>query len=221
MTASIFRRASRTAALTAAALLVSVGVTSTATAQSALPNGNDVVSGSVLGAHSGVTGSLNALPGEIADPAKQAVDSFVNSTFPGVLPGNAVEVIAEPAPAQTNTPRPSGCDADAKACVDLSTQTTWLQNGGTTFYGAVRMASGKPGYETPRGVFYVNRKVRDEISYEFGNAPMPYAVYFTYNGIAFHQGDPAYLSHGCIRMDRDAAITYYNNLQIGDKVHVF
>ena len=66
------------------------------------------------------------------------------------------------------------------------------------YYQSGLIGPGKPGQETPRGTFYVNRKVKDEISWEFGNAPMPYATYFTYNGIAFHQGDPNYLSNGCL-----------------------
>ena len=89
------------------------------------------------------------------------------------------------------------------------------------YYGDVRVATGKPGYETPRGTFYVNRKVKDEISYEFNNAPMPFATYFTYNGIAFHEGDPAYLSHGCVRMHREDAQRYFNELNIDDKVVVY
>nr|VDG62355.1 L,D-transpeptidase catalytic domain [Streptococcus thermophilus] len=126
-----------------------------------------------------------------------------------------------PRPAPAPAPQPGGCAPSARACVDLKNQRTWLQRGGKVSYGPVRMASGKPGHETPKGFFYVNRKVKDEISWEFNNAPMPYATYFTNNGIAFHQGDPSIKSHGCIRMYRQDAQQYFNSLQIGDQVHVF
>src|SRR5699024_3574052 len=72
-----------------------------------------------------------------------------------------------------------------------------------------------------RGTFHVNRKVKDEISYEFNNAPMPYAIYFTNYGHAFHMGDPAYDSAGCVRLPEQAALRYWNNLQIGDKVVIY
>ena len=105
--------------------------------------------------------------------------------------------------------------------VDIDGRRSWLQNNGVMYYQSGLIGPGKPGQETPRGTFYVNRKVKDEISWEFGNAPMPYATYFTYNGIAFHQGDPNYLSNGCVRMYRGDAQRYFNDLQIGDKVYVF
>ena len=89
------------------------------------------------------------------------------------------------------------------------------------YYQAGLIGPGRPGYETPRGTFYVNRKVKDEISYEFNNAPMPYSVYFTNNGIAFHQDDPYVPSAGCIHLYRADAQRYFNDLQIGDKVYVF
>ena len=83
------------------------------------------------------------------------------------------------------------------------------------------MSHGKPGQETPKGTFTVTRKVKDEISYEFDNAPMPYAVYFTNNGHAFHQGNTYYESAGCVRLAPQDAQKYFNDLQIGDKVFIW
>lgn len=114
------------------------------------------------------------------------------------------------------------CPRDAKVCVDIDGRRTWLQDGkGGVTYVAPAMAPGRPGQDTPRGTFYVNRKVKDEISYEFNNAPMPWAVYFTYNGHAFHQGDPSFMSAGCVRLPADAAQRFFNTLQIGDKVFIY
>ncbi|QNE88941.1 L,D-transpeptidase [Corynebacterium incognita] len=113
------------------------------------------------------------------------------------------------------------CPADADVCVDRNGRRTWLQENGRVTYVAAGMAPGKPGEETPAGTFYVNRKIKDEISYEFNNAPMPYAIYFTNNGHAFHAGDPAYLSNGCVRLTYEAAQKYFQELQIGDKVFIY
>ena len=108
-------------------------------------------------------------------------------------------------------------------CVDIDGRRTWLQQGGEVTYIAPGMAPGKnnPQEETPRGTFYVNRKVKDEISHEFGDAAMPNAIYFTNNGHAFHMGDPAFDSAGCVRLPWEASERYWNDLNIGDKVFIY
>lgn len=119
------------------------------------------------------------------------------------------------------------CDVDAKACVSISNQTAWLQDGnGNTTYGPVTVSTGKPGLETPQGRSRVTRQVKDEWSVPY-NGPMPYATYFSAGaeypndiGIAFHQGDPAVKSAGCVRMDWNSAETFFNELKPGDVVHV-
>lgn len=113
------------------------------------------------------------------------------------------------------------CPATAKACVDIASQTTWLQEGGKISYGPVRMASGREGQETPLGTFSVQYKVKDEISREFNNAPMPWAVYFTNSGHAFHQGDPSIMSAGCVRLEPAPAEHYFNSLNPGDQVYIY
>ncbi|MCT2154708.1 L,D-transpeptidase [Corynebacterium sanguinis] len=170
-------------------------------------------------------GSLAAINPALPEQARAQIDQTFEALFPGLLAEHTPPAPA-PAPASAPAPQSAGfdygaCPKDAKVCVDIAGQRSWLQSGGQQYYVAEHVATGKPGYETPRGTFYVNRKVKDEISYEFGNAPMPFATYFTYNGIAFHQGDPAYLSHGCVRMHRADAERYFNDLRVGDKVVVY
>ena len=116
------------------------------------------------------------------------------------------------------------CPKDADVCVDLDGRRTWLQDdNGNPYYWASSMAPGKPGptTETPRGTFWVTYKVKDEISREFGDAPMPYAVYFTNVGHAFHMGNPAYMSAGCIRLPMADAQRYFADLHVGDKVFIY
>ena len=92
-----------------------------------------------------------------------------------------------------------------------------LADGKARRYG---VGVGKPGFEWA-GTHKVTRKVKDEISREFHNAPMPYSVYFTNTGVAFHAGRVDWLSHGCIHLNHDDAVTYFNSLKPGDVVFVY
>lgn len=112
------------------------------------------------------------------------------------------------------------CTRTAEACADLAARKAWLITDGKVTRGPVRIASGGPGYETPRGTFTVQWKNRDHRSAEFDNAPMPFAVFFTDGGIAFHQGDLNSNSHGCIRLARADAEAFFNTLAVGDEVQV-
>jgi lipoprotein-anchoring transpeptidase ErfK/SrfK len=123
--------------------------------------------------------------------------------------------VASAAPAEVaGTP----CDASARACVDLSENQAWLIRDGAVEYGPVRISHGKAGYRTPPGTFRVSFKSRHHVSSIY-HTPMPYSVFFN-RGIAFHQGDTGGQSHGCVRMSRDAAATFFNSLARGDVVQV-
>ena len=123
--------------------------------------------------------------------------------------------LATPASASTGTP----CSVQNGACVQLSTNQAWLIYNGNASYGPVRVSHGMPGYQTPVGTYPVLRKVKDDWSVPY-NAPMPNAVYFTTNGIAFHQGDTSVQTHGCVRLSAQASLVFYDNLLIGEKVQV-
>ena len=60
--------------------------------------------------------------------------------------------------------------------------------------------------------------VKDEISYEFGNAPCRTPC-FTNNG-RLPPGTTNVQSAGCVRMNGEAARTFFN-LQPGDKVYIY
>lgn len=179
--------------------------------------------------------SLNSqagtLPPDAAQAVQGAVDGAVNGMFPGLIQEREAAIRAEKerraaAEAQSSAPQSSDfdrgpCPATARACVDLAGQRTWLQKDGNVEYGPVTMSSGAQGWETPRGTHKVTRKVKDEISREFHNAPMPYSVYFTNTGVAFHAGRVDWLSHGCIHLNHDDAVTYFNSLKPGDVVFVY
>lgn len=122
---------------------------------------------------------------------------------------------AAPASAAADTP----CSITEGACLRLSTNEAWLVHGGSASYGPVPVTTGRPGYETPTGTFTVLRKVQDEWSVPY-NGPMPYSTYFTSDGIAFHQGSLGEPSHGCVHLSNEAAVTFYDNLLIGEQVQV-
>ena len=115
---------------------------------------------------------------------------------------------------------PNPCPAYAKACVDLTNNTTWLQVNGQIVYGPVKQIAGRAGYRTPTGSYKVYWKHIDHKSSIFNNAPMPYSIFFN-GGIAFHVGALNVPSHGCIHLSWEAAKVYWDNLQVGDTVYVF
>lgn len=209
------RRFPRPALAVAAAFALAVGTAPAASAQLPFPVPPEVEQ--AIG--QAQTGSAQA-----DYDARSAIGGALESAGieppPGLVPPPPVPTAAPAPPAPEDLTPQSPCPRTADACVDLAGERTWLQADGRLSYGPVRMSHGKAGWETPTGTFQVTRKVRHEVSRLFNNAPMPYSVYFV-GGIAFHEGDPAYDSHGCIRMDQPAAATYFDTLEVGDTVMVF
>ncbi|WP_082374032.1 L,D-transpeptidase [Nocardia sp. NRRL S-836] len=124
-------------------------------------------------------------------------------------------IAAFAAPAQAQ----AGCTVYNGACLEKHSNLAWLVYNGKTSYGPVQVSHGRPGYETPVGTFSVLRKVKNDWSVPY-NGPMPNAVYFTGDGIAFHQGDVAVQSHGCIHLAPEASQVFYDNLMVGEQVQV-
>lgn len=63
-------------------------------------------------------------------------------------------------------------------------------------------STGKPGHDTPFGVFVVLQKDKNHKSSTYNDAPMPNMNRLTWSGIALHAGNlPGYpASHGCVRL---------------------
>jgi len=83
------------------------------------------------------------------------------------------------------------------------------------------ISSGGPGFATPRGNFPVMRKERRSWSFEY-RVVLPYASYFTSNGIAVHAGDVSRprASHGCVRVAAAVAAAVYSAMPTGSRVVV-
>jgi hypothetical protein len=122
------------------------------------------------------------------------------------------------------------CAVGTVACVALGENgfgaKAWLIRNGEVVKGPVVGTSGGPGKDTPTGSFHVLSKDLHHISSETQNAAgegseMPYSVFFTSSGVAFHGGgDPASRTAGCIRLPNTYASYFFNNLQLGDTVQV-
>ncbi|WP_236790782.1 L,D-transpeptidase [Amycolatopsis sp. GM8] len=123
--------------------------------------------------------------------------------------------LVAPAAQASSTP----CEPRAKACVQLSTGKAWLQNNGSITVGPVPATPGLPRYPTPKGIFHVQYKDIDHYSKQF-HGPMPYSVFFTTTGVAFHEGSLARKSHGCVHLSHRDAVTFFNQLHPGDEVQV-
>lgn len=112
------------------------------------------------------------------------------------------------------------CTEAARACVNLATHQAWLLDEGAIVRGPVPISSGSPAKPTPRGNFSVQWKNVNHHSAEFDNAPMPFAVFFADGGIAFHQGNVARPSAGCVRLRNEDASAFYNFLEVDDPVEI-
>jgi hypothetical protein len=112
------------------------------------------------------------------------------------------------------------CTVTARACVDLTTQKAWLFKDNAIERGPVDITSGGPGEETPTGNFSVAWKDRNHIASNAALTPMPYSVFFATGGVAFHGGSLQRQSAGCVHLDLDDAIIFYDSLAIGAPVQV-
>jgi hypothetical protein len=100
--------------------------------------------------------------------------------------------------------------------VNLATQRALLFRNGIPI-AASSVSTGKPGYETPTGVFTVLEKKREHYSKTYDNAPMPNMQRLTWKGIALHAGKlPGYpASHGCIRLPPQFSSLLFGATHVG------
>jgi hypothetical protein len=85
--------------------------------------------------------------------------------------------------------------------VDLSRQLATVYRNGVRI-AVSTISSGKPGHETPTGVFTILQKDAKHHSSKYNNAPMPFQQRLTWDGVALHAGGlPGYPeSHGCVHL---------------------
>ncbi|UWX03523.1 L,D-transpeptidase [Pseudoxanthomonas sp. NC8] len=105
--------------------------------------------------------------------------------------------------------------------VSLDEQRAYVYRNGIAI-GVSTISSGKPGKDTPTGVFTILQKNKDHRSNIYNNAPMPYMQRLTWDGIALHGGAlPGYpASHGCVRLPHPFAQKLFAITRNGDTVVV-
>jgi len=111
----------------------------------------------------------------------------------------------------------AGGEADKQSAgiiveIDTVKQLMTVRRGDEILY-VWKISTGRSGYRTPGGAYRPQRMYTMWHSRTYGNAPMPYAIFF-HNGYAIHGttaigrlGSPA--SHGCVRLETANAKQLY------------
>jgi hypothetical protein len=103
--------------------------------------------------------------------------------------------------------------------ISLPQQRAYVFRNGVQI-GVSAVSTGRPGYETPTGVFRVLEKDVEHYSNLYDDAPMPFMLRLTWGGVAMHAGrDPGRpASHGCIRLPLAFARSLFAVVPLGSQV---
>lgn len=103
--------------------------------------------------------------------------------------------------------------------VDLQARVISVFRGGYEI-GASAVLLGTDKHPTPLGTFPIRYKMRHNVSEKYNNAPMPYSMFLTTDGVALHgsQVENGYASHGCVGMPDEFAAKVFAIAKKGDKV---
>ena len=106
--------------------------------------------------------------------------------------------------------------------VDIASETLSVFRGGHQI-GMTRMIYGDDDKPTPIGVFPITQKSEKHRSNIFVNAPMPYMLRMTGDGISVHGADkvqPVYATNGCIGIPNGFAKRLFGVVSLGDRIIV-
>jgi len=111
-------------------------------------------------------------------------------------------------------------DGPLLVTVDLKARVISIFRGGYEI-GAAAVMLGTDEHPTPTGVFPILYKDRNNVSEKYGNAPMPWSMFLTSDGVAIHGGSEVmngYASHGCVGVPDEIAKRLFAIAKKGDKV---
>lgn len=105
--------------------------------------------------------------------------------------------------------------------VDLARQLATVYRNGVRI-AVTTVSTGKPGHDTPTGVFTILQKDANHHSSKYNNAPMPFQQRLTWDGVALHAGGlPGYPeSHGCVHLPISFAKRLFATTDMGGTVVV-
>lgn len=173
--------------------------------------------------------SLNALPNVRLTVARMKLRSLslaitlawvaVGPVHPrqvDVSSGSVVKIVAELKPGEYVWVPEIAPDGPMLLIVNLKSQRAVLYRNGVPI-GATTVSTGRPGRDTPTGIFTILQKQVVHHSSKYDSAPMPYMERLTWYGVALHAGHlPGYpASHGCIRMPVGFAKLLYGSTKMG------
>ena len=87
--------------------------------------------------------------------------------------------------------------------------------------GAAAVLLGTDDHPTPLGVFPILAKERHNVSEKYDNAPMPWTMRLTNDGVAIHGGaavERGWASHGCIGTPNEFVSKLFAIARVGDRV---
>ncbi len=105
--------------------------------------------------------------------------------------------------------------------VDLEARVLSVFRGGYEI-GATAVLLGTQDTPTPLGVFPIKYKDADHHSRTYDNAPMPFTMNLTGDGVSIHGTtvEKGYASHGCVGVPTPFARRLFGIARIGDRVYI-
>lgn len=103
--------------------------------------------------------------------------------------------------------------------VDLKSQIMSVFRSGHEIGTAV-ILYGADGLPTPTGKFPILAKMKDHKSATYGDAPMPYTLRLTNDGVSIHGSNVrwGFATHGCVGVPKDFAAKLFDEVRTGDEV---
>lgn len=105
--------------------------------------------------------------------------------------------------------------------VDLDARVLSVFRGGYEI-GATAVLLGTDEKPTPLGIFPIKWKKKDHYSRTYDNAPMPYTMNLTDDGVAIHgtKVEKGFASHGCIGLPNAIAAKLFAIAPVGTRVYI-